>query len=117
MAKNNNSESKIVAILLYIVWIVGVVWYLVDEKMQKNKFAKFHLKQSIVLVIASIVWSIAYSIVYGILGFVTMGFFLFVGWVGFYLPLVWVIQGLVHAAKEEEKELWLIGKFAKKLTF
>ena len=51
MAKDDN--SKLVAILSY--FLVGVIWYLVDEKVKKSPLAKFHVKQALNLMIISIV--------------------------------------------------------------
>ncbi len=109
-----SEEGKILVILLWLTGWIGLIWYLVDEKMKKNSFVKFHLKQWLVAIIASFAWSFAYSIAYFVLSIVTLGLFAIVGWIGYFLPLVWVVQGLIYGIKGEEKEIWLIGKYAKK---
>lgn len=112
-------EGKVVAVLAYIVWIVGIIWYFADEKMKKNSFAKFHIKQSIVLVITMVILWIAMLILTFILAITVVGLVLvpilwFLIWI---LILIWVIMGLISAINGTEKELFLIGGFAKHLTF
>ncbi|MBT3720756.1 hypothetical protein HN789_04125 [archaeon] len=110
----NSQEGKICVILLWLTGWVGLIWYLVDEKMKKNSFVKFHLKQWLMALIVSMIWSFVFSIVYFLLSIVTFGIFAIFGWIGYFIPVVWLIQGLIFAIKDEEKELWLIGKYAKK---
>ncbi|MGE0793592.1 MAG: hypothetical protein AB7V77_05440 [Candidatus Woesearchaeota archaeon] len=119
MVKKEKSDdsSKLLLILLWIFWPVGLIWYLVDEKMNKDTFVKFHFKQWLVAIIASFIWSIAWGIVFTILTIITLGFFAFIGWLGYLLPLVWLIQAIIFIVKGEKNDLWLIGKYAKKFNF
>ena len=108
MAKEKVKNEKIVSILLYLIPIVGIIWYFADEKMKKSSLAKFHLKQVLILIIA---WFI--------IGFV--GIIPILGWLvgivgSIFLFVVWII-GLINAINTKEKELPLIGQFAKKLDF
>lgn len=93
-------DKKVTGIVSYITLIGWLVAFFAGDK----EGAKFHLNQSLVLMIASYVW-----------GFVT-------GFVGALVPLVGTIMGLVsivftvfwimgliYAIKEEEKALPLIG--------
>ena len=50
------SEGMACAILAYI--LIGIIWFFVDDKMKKNKFVKFHVKQALVLLVVSIILSI-----------------------------------------------------------
>jgi uncharacterized membrane protein len=110
MVKASNKEieeSKICVILMYIIFLVGLIWFLVDEKMKGNKFAKFHLKQLLILIIASVAVSIVGSIIP------------FIGWfiilpIGSLLVFVLWIFGLVYAIKGEEKPVPIIGQLAEK---
>lgn len=113
-------EGKAVAVLSYI--LVGIVWYFADERMKKNYFAKFHVKQGLVLLIAAVAYSIALGILFSIVFFPIriMGF----GWgiwyilsILYYVPLVFVIIGIINALNGKEKELPLIGHFAKNFKF
>ena len=51
MAKKNDN-SKLVAVLSYL--LIGIIWYFVDDKVKKNAFAKFHVKQALNLFIISV---------------------------------------------------------------
>lgn len=99
-------EEKICGILIYIVWIVGIIWYFADPKMRQNAFAKFHAKQGIMLVILGIVISILYLIPY-------FGWF-FISWAGSILMLVLAIMGIINVVKGEMKPLPVIGNLAEK---
>ena len=97
-------NEKLVAILAYLV--VGVIWYFVDEKIQKSSLAKFHVKQAINLWIISVCLNVGLSII------------IFVGWILIpivnFVILIWWIIGLIHAMNGHETEIPLIGKFAKR---
>lgn len=116
MAKKSSgiSEGKAAAVLSYL--LIGIIWYFADEKMKKNSFVKFHVKQGLVLLIFSIIWSIAM----GFLGGIFM-FGMFYLWnilhLLSYVPLIFGIIGIINALNGKEKELLLIGRFAQKLTF
>jgi len=111
MAKNNIDEGKLCAVLSYI--LIGIIWYFVDEKMKKNAFAKFHVKQSIVLLIVDIVLMIALTI----LGIITFGFIAIIGWVLWLGLFVLWIFGVAYALTGQQKEIPVIGGFAKNLNF
>jgi uncharacterized membrane protein len=114
MAKEDN--SKICAILSY--FLVGIVWYFVDEKMKKNAFVKYHVKQGLNLLIIGVAFSIAWSILTGILAIVTMGFALIVlAPVSMLISLaeivLWIF-GIVYAAQNTQKPIPVIGIYADK---
>jgi uncharacterized membrane protein len=112
-------DGKLCAILMYI-FPVGLIWYLVDEKMKANAFAKFHLKQALILWIAAIIVRVALGIFSSIIAFVPI-----IGWIFIHLvsPVFWLaffvlwLVGLMTAINGREKEVPVIGKFAKNLTF
>jgi uncharacterized membrane protein len=108
MAKKN---ANLCAILAYL--LVGIIWYFVDSKMKKDSFTKFHVKQSIVLLIAAVLWGVAINVL------ATLTMFLLAPLMGVLslVPWVFVVLGIINAVNNKEKELPLIGKYAKKLTF
>ena len=112
-------NEKVCAILSYI--LVGIIWYFADEEMKKSEFAKYHAKQGLVLLIASIVYCIVLQIVLTIvfLPLVLVGIRMGLGVLVllYYVPLVWVVIGMINAAKGKTSALPLIGKFAEKLSF
>ena len=110
--KQGKDEEKLFSILAYPLFLIGLIWYLVDEDMQKNAFAKFHFKQSLILAVAYIVVLAAG----GILWFIPY-FPMAVSRLAGLAYLVLAIIGMVHAANREQEELPVIGTFAKKFKF
>ena len=86
MAKKNN----LCAILAYL--LVGIIWYFVDEKMKKDKFVKFHVKQAITLMIAWVIWSVAIGVL------VRLAFFIIVPLLRLLslVPWVFVVLGIIN---------------------
>jgi uncharacterized membrane protein len=120
MAKNQIENEKACAVLSYI--LIGLIWYLADDKMKKSNFAKYHVKQGLVLLIASIVYSILLGIIFSIILFPIIMTGAGVGLVAifsllYYVPLIWTIIGIINAVNDKEKELPIIGKYAEKFSF
>jgi uncharacterized membrane protein len=102
-------EGKLCSILSYL--LVGIIWWLVDENLKKNSFVKFHVKQSIVLLIFSVILSIVVSIFYfipiiGMLLSMLTSIFL----------IILVVIGIVHASEGKEYGIPIIGEFAEKFS-
>jgi uncharacterized membrane protein len=108
MKKKN---TNLCAILSYL--LVGIIWYFADKKMKKDKFAKFHVKQAIVLMIAWIIWSVAVAVLMSLTMYSLVPLMTILQLV----PWVFVVLGIINAINNKQKELPLIGKYAKKLTF
>jgi uncharacterized membrane protein len=112
MAKNKSSseveQGKVCAILSYI--LVGIIWFFADDKMKKNKFVKFHVKQSLVLLILNV----CVYIVGTILPFI--GWFIILPLGSIFVLVLWIF-GIINSINGKEKELPIIGKFAEKFTF
>jgi uncharacterized membrane protein len=115
MAKEKEAESsgdntKLCAFLAYL--LIGIIWYFADEKMKKNDFVKFHVKQGLVLLITAII----FSFFYGILVFIPI-----IGWfiiaVLQLCVLILLVMGIINALNGKENPLPIIGGFAKKFTF
>ncbi len=103
------------AALSYI--LIGIIWYFVDEQMKNDAFAKFHAKQGLILLIAAVIWHVAWSVLAVILTVVTFGLFALIGWLGYLVPWVFVILGLINAANGQKKALPIIGSYARIFTF
>ena len=90
--------GKTMAILAYLIFFIPL---LMDD-MKKNNFVMYHTEQGIILLI--------FNIIAGILGTVTcgIGLILYIPW------LVFLIMGIMNAAKGEAKPLPLIGSFGEK---
>ena len=108
--KTGSGNSQLCALLSYLLF--GIIWYFVDDNMKKDSFVKFHVKQAIILFIFSIAWSIVLRILVVFVFFLGPIFIILD-----YVPLILAIVGIVYALNKQEKELPVIGSFAKKLTF
>jgi len=108
VSKKEAEDGKVCAILSYL--LIGIIWYFADEKMKKNKFANFHVKQGLVLLI---VWAIIW-----IVGMIIpiIGWFIILP-LGYIFVLVLAILGIINAANGSEKELIIIGKFSSNFKF
>ena len=100
-------NQKICAILQYF-FPIGLIWWLVDEQMKKNSFVKFHLKQSLVLVVLSVALNIIFTI---------MPFLMLIGWIVHIAIFVLWILGLINAVNGKEKEVPIVGKFTSYFKF
>jgi uncharacterized membrane protein len=103
---NDKGNEKACAILSYL--LIGIIWFFADDKMKKSGFVKYHVKQGLVLLILDvIIWAIG--------GIPILGWIIApILWIGFVILL---IIGIINAANGDEKELPIIGKFAKNFTF
>ncbi len=112
MVKKEKIENeKVAGILTY--FLVGIIWYFADEKMNKSNFVKFHTKQAINFFIIMIVTSLVISFIIWVP---------IIGWI-----IVWAIQiaflvlwiiGIINSVNFTKKEIPIIGSFAEKyLTF
>lgn len=89
-------DKKVTGIVSYITLIGWLVAYFAGDK----EGAKFHLNQSLVLILANVVVTVINFIPFVRLVSWIVSIFLFVCW----------ILGLIAAIKEEEKEIPLLGK-------
>ena len=106
MATKEVEQGRACALLAYL--LVGIIWYFADEKMKKNAFAKYHVKQGLVLLIVwVIIWIVSIPL-----------FFLFwLFWIIEIVLIVLMILGIINAVNGKQKELPIIGTFAKSFTF
>ena len=114
-SSSNQDNSKICAVLSYL--LIGIIWYFADEKIRKNSFVKFHVKQAIVLLIAWIIYSVVLGALFVpiiALSFGTLGFLMYLLNL---LPWIFVIIGIINAANNKESELPIIGGLAKNFNF
>ena len=105
MDKKPNS----LAVLAYL-WILIVVPFLTDAK--NDPFVKFHLKQGLaILVFEAITWFASI-----ILGFVPIigSLVVLALWL---VSLVFTVMGIANVLAGNEKELPLIGEYAKRFNF
>ncbi len=77
--------------------------------MRKNKFAAFHVKQALVLLIASVIVSVAGTII------PIIGWFLILP-IGSLVIFIFWLLGLIAALTGKKKELPWIGQYGEKLN-
>jgi len=104
----DDSDSKLFAFLGIFLTVIGYIIVMLARK--EDKYAMYYAKQGLVLFIAWIIASVAAWIV---------GWIPFVGWVvstalWIIILLLWII-GIIYSLSGEEKEIPLIGVFAKKI--
>jgi uncharacterized membrane protein len=112
---SDKSNEKICAILSYL--FIGLIWYMIDEKIKKSSFVKYHVKQGLVLLIAAIIYSVIISIIFVPLMMLSLGLFWPLIQLLNLVPWIFIILGIINAVNDKEKELPIIGKFAEKLNF
>ena len=96
-----DDESKTYAFLATLLTIVGFILALLIKK--DDKYVMFYAKQSLILFIGAIV-------------VVILGFIPIVGWI---LGVLWVVLWVfswIYALSGEEKEVPLIGQFARNIN-
>jgi uncharacterized membrane protein len=93
-------KGKTMAIIAYLVFFIPLLM----EDMKNNNFVMFHTEQAIVLFILNIAAAIIGTVTCGI------GLILYIPW------LIFLVMGIMYAAKGEAKELPVIGKFGEKFN-
>jgi uncharacterized membrane protein len=103
---NFHYEKRWCAALSYL--FIGIIWYFLDERLKKDSFVKFHVKQGLVLLITLIMLRMLASLIT----------FFFIIWlfVGIGLLVIGLI-GIVYALENKKKYIPLIGKYSKNFTF
>jgi len=97
------------AVFAYL-WVLILIPFLTDAK--NDPFVKFHLRQGLALIIFDVV---AWFIVMLIGWFPIIGWL--ITWILWLASLVFVIIGIVNVVNGNEKELPLIGQYAKHFSF
>jgi uncharacterized membrane protein len=108
-------NEKICAVLSYI--LVGIIWYFADEKMKKSSLAKYHVKQGLVLLMAWILYDIILEVLIWPFIIISIGLLTPILMLLYYIPVVWMILGMINAATGKEQKLPIIGSFADNFKF
>jgi uncharacterized membrane protein len=110
--KDNIFSDKEILVSILTYFIIGIVWFFVDNRIQDSSFIKFHVKQAIVLFIADLLLSVIIDFIYyiPILGSILSD-------IAYILMLILVIIGIFNALSSKQKELPLIGKYSSYLKF
>jgi uncharacterized membrane protein len=107
-------DKKTLSIVSYIT-IIGWIIALVQYKGEKAPEVRFHLKQSLGVMLLGLVFSIAMTIITSIVP--SLYFLSYANLVILVLWILWIL-GIINAANGAQKQLPLIGGFAeRKLNF
>lgn len=103
-----SSDKTFCAALSYLV--VGLIWYAVDDSMKKDKYVTFHVKQGLVLLIASLVVNIIGTIIP------------FIGWfiilpIGSLLLFIAGLIGFIRAIQGKESGMPVLEPLGEKFRF
>jgi uncharacterized membrane protein len=107
-SKKDHSDSKLFALLGVLLTIVGYIVVMVARK--DDKYAVFYAKQGLVLFIAWVIAAIASWIV----GWIPVSGGI-IGWILNAIILAFWIVGIIYSISGEEKEIPIIGEFARKI--
>ena len=103
-------DNKTLSIVSYITLLGWLISFVIGKE-KSNSLLKYHLKQSLGLIIFSIVLSIILNVLMMVTKTGILGIFGFI-------PLVLMIIGIINAANNVEKPLPMIGKmFEGKFSF
>lgn len=97
--KEDIDKNKGMAILAYIIFFIPLL-----TEAKDSPFVKFHIKQAIVLIVASILVSVIGAVI-PFLG-------LLIAPIGSLVVFILWIMGLMHAINGEAKQVPVIGKYA-----
>jgi uncharacterized membrane protein len=104
-------EGKACAVLAYL--LIGIVWFFADKKINRNTFAKFHVKQAIVFMI----FILLTNVVVAVFTILSKPFSSIAGIILYaVMTIIWILA-IVYAASGQEKRMPVIGVFGKMLDF
>lgn len=103
-------DNKTLSIVSYITLFGWLISFIIGKE-KSNGLLRYHLKQSLGLIIFSILLSIILNVLLMVSKIGILGIFGFI-------PLILMIIGIINAANDVEKPLPLIGKmFEDKFSF
>lgn len=111
LSSSGSKKNTAMAALAYVLFFIPL---LTDAK--NDSFVKFHVKQSLILLIVSVGWSIISQFLryLPVLGWVVGGL---AGTVISILLLILWVKGLMNALNGKEEVLPVIGSYASKFKF
>lgn len=100
-------DKKITGVVSYCTIIGWIIAYILGDK----ENAKFHMNQSLVVCLTSLILNVLLGIVKGILGAIPLIGGLLSAIVGILniIPVIFMILGIIYAIRDEDKELPFIG--------
>ena len=107
----STSKNTTMAALAYVMFFIPLL-----TNSKNDPFVKFHVKQSLVLLIVSIGWNLSgrFLAYLPVIGWIVGGL---VGTVISILLLILWVKGLINALNGKQEELPVIGKYASQFNF
>ena len=107
-ASKDDSESKLFAVLGVFLTIIGYILVVLARK--NDKYAMYYGKQGLIIFIAAVIAAVASWVVgwIPIIGWAVSGLL----WI--LIVVMWII-GIIYALSGEEKEIPVIGTYARKI--
>jgi uncharacterized membrane protein len=118
-ANQDAQDNKAIAIVAYFLFFVPLLM----GAHKTSPFVKFHTNQGTILIIFAVAWNIAFGIVTSILSSILLGAMLFSGGLGLFgvlssiitllgfVPVVFLVLGIINAATGKMVPLPIIGNF------
>ena len=107
-AKKDDSDSKLFAFLGVLLTVIGYIIVVIARK--NDKYAMYYAKQGLVLFIAWIIAAVAGWIV----GWIPIAGNIMTWVLNVIMLALWII-GIIYSLSGEEKEIPIIGQFARKI--
>lgn len=108
---SSSDNGKTVAILSYITWIGWIIAFILHNN-NKTSFGAFHLRQSGLIMIISLVLSLFSRFLMNSYTVAIVGLLI---WIISIALLVLAIMGIIRAVNGDTKPLPFIGEYAQKL--
>lgn len=109
--KNNN--ENVAAILSYFGIILWLIAYFAIHKDKKTEFGSYHLRQTLLFAIVSMVIGFGLSILIGIIAYATgFGAFIYITNVAYIILFIMWIIGFIGALQGKKTPIPFIGEMA-----
>ncbi|MBQ6171556.1 MAG: zinc-ribbon domain-containing protein [Clostridia bacterium] len=106
---NDIQNNKVMAILAYLSWLVLIPLFAAKD----SPFARFHVKQGLLLAICEIIVAVVFMIINAILGSILPALLIATSIIQWLINIVFFvlsIMGIINAAQGKAKELPIVGK-------
>jgi uncharacterized membrane protein len=106
---NDIQNNKVMAILAYLSWLVLIPLFAAKD----SAFARFHVKQGLLLAICEVIVAVVFAILNAILGSILPVLLLVTGIINWIINIIFFVLsiiGIINAAQGKAKELPIIGK-------
>ncbi|QIE58593.1 hypothetical protein G5B37_03165 [Rasiella rasia] len=97
-------EGKTMAIIAYVT-LIGLIIAFISNNSSRNEFTSYHIRQSLGIILLSIILSFVVSILVSII------YIPFLSNLVYVISLILMILGIMNAAQGEKKPVPVVGSF------